>query len=420
MATLRADSAASAAAAKAAAANAAAAKPVAKSATDIVAGMVAGTTAAAASSKSTAAAIAEKPAPVTPAKVSTNQTVAQKIADYAATNPAPKGTHYGTTLGADGNPILYKDQAAPAAAVTQPAAAATAANSGSLAQTELAKQQITQAKQESTRTALQDLTAQLSSVGLKGLVDVINAAILNNQTAAQIADTVRGSNEYATRFPGMAALAKAGRAVNEATYISMEQGYLQTLHAYGLDTSTFGSTSALGTYISNMTSPSEFNSRVDAAANRVEKNPDVLASLQNYYGVDKATAIGYILDPKQGIDLINKQVRASEIGASALAAGFSQFSDKGAMAESYIQQIGNEDLVSLKKEFGQAGILAQQQERLSEIEGTTYKQNDAIQAAIVGNQQAILESQRRAARETQTRFGGSGSSVSRVSTVGAI
>jgi hypothetical protein len=281
-----------------------------------------------------------------------------------------------------------------------------------------------QIKQENTRTALQDLTAQLSLVGLSGLVDVINTSILNNQTSAQIADTVRASAEYKTRFPGMAALAAKGQAVNEATYISMEQGFTQTIRAYGLP-NTFATTSALGTMIANQVSPTEFNQRVDAAANRVEKNPDVMAAMQQYYpAVSKAGVISYLLDPSVGMDIINKQVRASEIGAAALGAGFTQFDltkniNAADVAGNLTTQVGSEDLQTLKKEFGQASILNQTQQRLADIEGGAYTSETAIQAAVVGNASAQLESQRRAAREA-ARFGGAGSQISRTTTVSNI
>lgn len=279
--------------------------------------------------------------------------------------------------------------------------------------------------QDNTRTALSDFTSQLSQVGLGSLVTVINNAILDNQTSAQIKDTVRASSEYATRFPGMAALAKKGQAINEATYISMEQGYTQTLHAYGLDVNTFGTTAALGTFIANEVSPTEFNQRVDAAANRVEKNPDVLGALQQYYpSVTKAGVISYLLDPTNGMDIINKQVRSAEIGAAAIGAGFNQFDLNNnplaaTTASNLVSQVGSEDLQTLKKEFGQASILNIAQSRLAAVEGEAYTSDTAIQAAVVGNAQAQLESQRRAAREA-ARFGGAGSAISKVSTVGSI
>ena len=369
-----------------------------------------------------------KNAPAEP-KLSTNEKNAQIIAAYAKDNPAPAHQHYGITLNADGTPRLYWDTGwgpgtangtgSTTGSTTSSTTGSTTSSTTSSTTTPSDAALVASAKQEATRTALQDFTDQLAGVGLKGLVTVIDTAIKNNLTTSQIKDTVRASDEYKTRFPGMDALQKQGRAINEATYISMEQGYLQTLHAYGLDVSTFGTTSALGEQIANLTSPSEFSTRVDDAANRVNKNPDVLAALNTYYNVDKATAIAYLLSPKQGMDLINKQVRASEIGAAASASSY-KFNLDMNTAESLVPQIGQEDLMTLKKEFGTAGLEATTQSRLAQVEGAAYDPNQAIQAAVVGNAQAQLESQRRAARETQTRFGGQGSQISRNSTVGSI
>ena len=363
-----------------------------------------------------------KNAPAEP-KLSTNEKNAQIIAAYAKDNPAPAHQHYGITLNADGTPRLYWDTGWGPGTVngtgsgTGSGTGGGGGTGGGTTPSDAAL--VASANQEATRTALQDFTDQLAGLGLKGLVTVIDTAIKNNLTTSQIKDTVRASDEYKTRFPGMDALQKQGRAINEATYISMEQGYLQTLHAYGLDVSTFGTTSALGEQIANLTSPSEFSTRVDDAANRVNKNPDVLAALNTYYNVDKATAIAYLLSPKQGMDLINKQVRASEIGAAASASSY-KFNLDMNTAESLVPQIGQEDLMTLKKEFGTAGLEATTQSRLAQVEGAAYDPNQAIQAAVVGNAQAQLESQRRAARETQTRFGGQGSQISRNSTVGSI
>jgi hypothetical protein len=228
-------------------------------------------------------------------------------------------------------------------------------------------------------------------------------------TAAQIKINLVGTQAYKDRFPAMDTLAKAGRAVNEATYISMERGYTQVLGAYGLDVSVFGSRSKLGTYISNEVSPVEFESRVQMAADRVNKNSDVTSALQEYYGVTKGAAIGYLLDPLLGMDIVKKEVRAAEIGAAASAAGFKEFAGKAnlGVAESFINASGTQDLQSLKTEFGKSRILADAQTRLSSLEGDkSYKDLNAVSAILGQDQQALLESQRRAQRET-ARFSGS-------------
>jgi hypothetical protein len=210
----------------------------------------------------------------------------------------------------------------------------------------------------------------------------------------------------------MQALRDAGQAVNEATYISMEKGYLQTLGAYGLDAGVFGSRSELGKYIANLVSPREFEERVNIAKNRVADNSDVVKQLKGYYPeIDDSAVVSYLLNPTKGMDIIKKQVRAAEIGAAATYAGFSELGGKGTVgmgyAESLIGATGTADLAALKKDFGQAKTLARTQSRLAGIEGQTYNDTEAVNAAIAQEQASILSSQRRAERETKYRFGGS-------------
>jgi murein DD-endopeptidase MepM/ murein hydrolase activator NlpD len=258
-------------------------------------------------------------------------------------------------------------------------------------------------QQAQVTTALEDFKANLKLAGLDSLADVIDGYIKQDMTASQIKINLVGTQAYKDRFPGMADLAKAGRAVNEATYISMERGMTSILKAYGLDDKIFGTTEKLGTVIANQVSVAEYEQRVGMAADKVKKNTDVLASLNEYYGVDITGAISYLLDPKLGMDIVKKQIRASEIGA---AAEMYKFDLDKAAAESYINVSGTSDLNSLKESFGRARILADTQSRLASIEGDkTYNELQAVATTLGADQQRMLESQRRALRE-QARFAG--------------
>jgi len=265
------------------------------------------------------------------------------------------------------------------------------------------------ANQANVGTALDDFRASLKLAGLDSLVDTIDGMIRNDMTAAQIKINLVGTQAYKDRFPAMDTLAKAGRAVNEATYISMERGYEQVLRAYGVDTATFGTRAQLGKYIGAEVSPVEFEQRVQIAKDRVDKNSDVTAALQDYYGVSKGGAIAFLLDPALGMDIVKKEARAAEIGAAAVAAGFGEFkglANKG-VAESFVNASGTQDLVSLKAEFGKARNLANVQGNLAAIEGDkTYKDLNAVTAVIGQDTEELLRSQRRAAREA-ARFSGS-------------
>jgi len=274
-----------------------------------------------------------------------------------------------------------------------------------------------QANRDNTTTALQDFTASLTGAGLGTLAEAVNNMILQDKTAAQIKIDIVKEPAYKARFPGMEALSKAGKAVNEATYISMERGMVNVLKAYGLDDKVLGTTEKLGEVIANQVSVTEYENRVQLAADHVKKNPDVLAALNQYYGVDIAGAMATFLDPKVGMDIVRKQVRASEIGA---AAEMYQFNLDKAQAESYINVSGTTDLNALKQSFGKARILADTQSRLANIEGTKYSELESVATVLGQDQERLLESQRRALRE-QARFAGqSGISSSSLKTESSI
>jgi hypothetical protein len=261
------------------------------------------------------------------------------------------------------------------------------------------------------KTAQAEFRAALTEMGLADLADTVDDMIRQDFTASQIKLELPKQPSYKLRFPGMQALRDAGQAINEATYISMEKGFLQTLGAYGLDAGLFGTRAELGKYISNLVSPREFEERVNIAKTRVADNTDVVKQLKGYYPeIDDSAVISYLLNPAKGMDIIKKQVRAAEIGAAATFAGFTDLGGKGAIgtgyAESLIGATGTADLAALKKDFGQAKTLSRTQSRLAGIEGQAYTDTEAVNAAIAQEQSSILASQRRAERETKFRFGG--------------
>lgn len=274
-----------------------------------------------------------------------------------------------------------------------------------------------QQNQAAVTTALEDFRANLKLAGLDSLVDTIDSYIKQDMTASQIKINLTQSTAYQNRFPGMKPLQNAGMAINEATYIQMERGMLGVLSAYGLDEKVLGTTQKLGEVIGNQVSVAEYESRVQMASDRVKKNTDVLASLNKYYGVDTAGAMSYLLDPKLGMDIVKKQVRASEIGA---AAQMYQFDLSTAEAESYINVSGTADLNALKESFGKARIMANTQTRMASIEGEKYNELESVATILGQDYQRQLESQRRALREAARFAGQSGVSTAALKTESGI
>ncbi len=258
------------------------------------------------------------------------------------------------------------------------------------------------------RTAQQDFKAALGELGLADLAEEVDNMIKQDFTVAQIKMELPKTASYQLRFPGMKALRDAGRAINEATYISNEKGYLQTLRAYGLDTNILGSRSALGTYIANEVSPREFEERVNLASTRVNENPEVLETFKSFYPeVDKSGVITYLLNPKAGMAVIKKQVRTSEIGAAAASAGFARDLMGISDIETLLPAVGETAYAGLRTEFQRARQLAQSQRRLAQIENQSYSDLEAIGAVVGDDAAKMLASERRAAREA-ARFSARG------------
>jgi len=251
----------------------------------------------------------------------------------------------------------------------------------------------------------------LKALGLpQNLVDELDNMIKQDYTKSQMYLELQKTPAWKERFPGMESLAKAGKAVDAGQYISMEKGFLQTLDYYGIDKKIFGTTAELGKQIGNLVSPKAFEDRVALAAQDVEANPDILAELNLYYGVDKSAAITYLLNPEIGIDIIKRQARAAEIGAKAAKSKFDFGTSKEGygVAESFINAAGTMDLQSLDVAFQQSRQLAGNQGKLAAIEGASYNDLQAVSAILGKDQAAILDSQRRAAREAARFGGGSG------------
>lgn len=268
-----------------------------------------------------------------------------------------------------------------------------------------------QIAKQARMSASQEFKDTLMSLGFTesdGVIAELDDMIRKDYTMAQIRLELPETKGYKQRFPGMETLRKAGRAINEATYISNEKGYLQTLRAYGLDTATLGSRTNLGVYIANEVSPREFEERVNLAATRVKENPDVMSAFKTFYPeADEGSVIAYLLNPKAGMDIIKKQVRISEIGAASTKAGFAKDLVNADIATGLMGAVGEAGYAQIVNEFSRARQFANAQRRLSAIENQPYSDLEAVKAVVGDDIQAGLASERRAAREV-ARFSGRG------------
>lgn len=242
--------------------------------------------------------------------------------------------------------------------------------------------------------------------GLEDLAkEVTELATDPTKTDAERYVALYDTQAYKQRFPAMKYVQQQGWGWSEKDYMTHEQSYKEKLLGAGLPSGFYDSRQDYANWIEQGVSPDEIGRRV-AAAQRIVNGADqsLKDTALGYYGVDSGHMLAYVLDPEKAQPIIDKQMRAIEFGAAANAAQFN-IDKTNAEALSSAPQIENIDPATLRARFGDAKVLADQNKRLSSIEGTDYSSTEAIRAQVLNDTQASLASQQRAERE-RARFGG--------------
>ena len=261
------------------------------------------------------------------------------------------------------------------------------------------------------------LTTLLASYGLEGLAGFIDRRIMADVSEEQVMVELYDQPEYQQRFPGMAALRKAGRTITEKEYMANERAMTQTARFFDLPKGFYDSPDDFGALLGKEVSPKEYQDRLQVGQDLARSlNPAVRSQLIEFYGVGEGDLTAFVLDADRALPLIQKQAKAAQFVGIGRAAGFTlggmtaQQAENIAGTESYAKLSEAE----LSKALGAAGQLRSTQQRLARLEGIEYNEQEALSAVIEGNQTALLASQQRAQREAarfSTRGGVSGSTL---------
>jgi len=298
--------------------------------------------------------------------------------------------------------------AAAAAAATTTTAATTANAVATAAATAAAEAEKIAAQRESIGKIVADRFAQygLSSLGNK----VLEFARLG-YTEATITLELQKTDEYKARFSANTERQKKGLSVlSPAEYLSVEDGYRQTLRAYGLN--QFDNDTYVKQFIANDMSPSELSSRVVTAVQRVQNaDPLISRTLRDYYGISNIDMVAYVLDPNNQLPKIQRQVAAAEIGSAARLQGLEA-------GVSVSEQLASQGITQAEAQKGYATIadILPTSEKLSSIYGTQlpgYGQAEAEQEVF--NTLASAQRKRRALSEAETGQFSTKSGLSRTS-----
>jgi len=173
------------------------------------------------------------------------------------------------------------------------------------------------------------LYQQFERYGLASLVTPLKDLITSGSSPSEFTIKLRETEAYKKRFAANADRIKNGlKAIDEATYLGLEDQYQNVMRNYGLPESYYargdmGTQEGFNKFIANDVSAAELEDRVMTAQSRVmNANPEVLASLKQFYpDITNGDILAYTLDPTRGLTDIKRKITAAEIGGGAMQAG---------------------------------------------------------------------------------------------------
>jgi len=178
------------------------------------------------------------------------------------------------------------------------------------------------------------LEAAFSKYDLESLIPVIKGYMQKNIGANQANLLLKEEPLYKERFDGNTKRVAAGlNALDESTYLELENDYSETLNMYGLSDYFGVATDAasrrarqkkMAEVIGADISAVEFKSRISTATTRV-KNADknTKDAFKALYGIGDTELVKFFLDPKQGSEELKIKASAAEISGAAITTGLS-------------------------------------------------------------------------------------------------
>jgi hypothetical protein len=271
-----------------------------------------------------------------------------------------------------------------------------------------------QASQAQRQSAFDLLFEQFKQYGLSDLVEPLRNLITSGASPSEFTIRLRESEPYKKRFAANAQrVAKGLTALDEATYLGMEDQYQELMRQYGLPESYYskdatGKQAGFEQLLANDVSNVELADRLMVAQDRVLKaNPEVLKTIKDFYpDITNGDILAYTLDPKNAIKDIQRKATAAEIGAAQRGAGL-QATLSGAEAL-VANKVTGEQYQAAAPTISEASIRGGQ--LASIYREDPYTQQTAEQAVLntPGSAEAIRRTKKLTALETAAFSGQSG------------
>jgi len=257
-----------------------------------------------------------------------------------------------------------------------------------------ARSQAAEAESRRVANVIAVINGMMTEFGLGDLMGYITGLVQQGLDGDAVMVKVRNTEQYARRFPAMAALRAKGRAITEAEYIGFERNAASLERAYGLPAGMLGQ-DIVTKMLENEVSGRELEERVTmAAVNAYQTSDQIKSQFQDYYGIGPGGLAAYFLDPDRALPLLNKQYASAVIGSEGAMQGIGvgvqraeQLTDFGITRE------------QAREGFGRA----RQQRGLTTGRGDVVSQDQLIDANLM-QQESSQDAVARAALSRVGRF----------------
>jgi len=172
------------------------------------------------------------------------------------------------------------------------------------------------------------LYAQFKQYGLESLVDPLKGLIISGASPAEFTVKLRDSEPYQKRFgANKQRIANGFKAIDEATYLGLEDKYQSIMQNYGLPASYYakgdmGIQPGFEKFIAGNVDPVTLEERIMQGV-KINKGSQTLidTAKQFYPNLTDGDFLAYTLDPKNALSDIKRKVTAIEIGGAATQSG---------------------------------------------------------------------------------------------------
>lgn len=179
------------------------------------------------------------------------------------------------------------------------------------------------------KSAYDILYAEFDKYGLGSLVTPLKGFIQDGLSDAEFTLKLRATPEYETRFgANKKRIANGFAAIDEATYIGLEDRYQSIMQNYGMPERYYARANKLGVQqyfeeaISNNVDPVTFEERIMEGKKVLDANKFTLDAAKRFFPtLNDGDFLAYVLDSKNAISDIQRKVTSAEIGGAQLGAG---------------------------------------------------------------------------------------------------